>query len=90
MLSTSGYVFAAPIFSNIPRTSGCPTPAVSFAITSSNFFDEVMLKRCTIICLLPIFSPKNFARSILPFIAGGRAAKKTEDPSKHRRKRGSK
>src|SRR5580704_7403328 len=83
MFSTCGYVFAVPIISNIPRTSGCPTPAASLATTSSNLFRRSNAKTPHDNLPAPHFSSKNFARSILPFLAGGRTAKETEDRSKH-------
>src|ERR1700733_3695894 len=63
IFSPPSFFFANLIFLNIARTSGCPPPAASFATTSSNFFDEVTLNLCTLICLLPISSPIQFRKT---------------------------
>src|ERR1700683_3553718 len=55
IFSTSSYFLAKLMFLNIARMSGCPTPAASFATTSSNFFEETTLNRCTLISWTPIW-----------------------------------
>src|SRR5580658_3531506 len=69
IFSTSSYFFAVLIFLNIARTSGCPTPAASFATTSSNFFEEITLNLCTLICFLAIWPLSCVRRISRPVLA---------------------